>query len=116
MAFLSPPDPEKFDDSVWEIVARIPIGQVTTYGRIAELMDFPTAIDPKHTSAFGARWVGGALSRCPNGLPWHRVVNSKGEISPRTDAEIQRELLEVEGVQFQESGKIDLKKFLWQEN
>lgn len=116
MAFLSPPNTDRFDESVWDVVARVTYGKVTTYGLIAKLMEMPAEIDIKQMRAFGARWVGGSMSRCPTGLPWHRVVNSKGEISLRGGADRQRELLEAEGVSFQDSGKIDLKKFLWEEN
>ena len=42
------------------------------------------------------------------------MINSKGEISPRPGAEHQRQLLEEEGVQFNERGRIDLKIFGWQ--
>lgn len=49
-------------------------------------------------------------------VPWFRVVNSKGQISPRGNAEssfLQRELLEEEGVVFRPNDSIDLQKFIW---
>jgi methylated-DNA-protein-cysteine methyltransferase-like protein len=49
-------------------------------------------------------------------VPWQRVINSKGEISERPGAQAQRQLLEEEGVQFDQRGKIDLKTFGWQDS
>jgi methylated-DNA-protein-cysteine methyltransferase related protein len=63
--------------------------------------------------AFGPRWVGTALAACPGDVPWQRVVNSEGKISPRQGAENQRLLLQAEGVQFDAKGRIDLKKCGW---
>ncbi|MBK5259989.1 MAG: MGMT family protein, partial [Thermoanaerobaculia bacterium] len=53
-----------------------------------------------------ARQVGYALHNLPEGstIPWHRVVNARGEISPRTTSdshELQRLLLEAEGVELE---------------
>ncbi len=64
--------------------------------------------------AFGPRWVGGAMAACPEDVPWQRVINSKGEISPRPGAQSQRTLLEQEGVEFNERGRIDLKRYRWE--
>jgi len=51
-------------------------------------------------------------------VPWHRVVNARGEISPRaggtTFERIQRMLLEEEGVLFDDRGRIDLDRFRWE--
>ena len=87
---------------------RIPRGRVATYGGIAELAGLEGH----------ARQVGYALHDLPanSGLPWHRVINAKGEISPRTAGdshELQRMLLEAEGVEFDLAGRIDLKRFRW---
>ena len=100
---------------VWEIVKRIPEGKVCTYGRIAAMIPPPNEMDPKAYKAFGARWVGGAMAQCPDDVPWWRVINSQGKISERPTAPRQRELLEDEGVVFNEKEKIDLKVFLWEE-
>jgi methylated-DNA-protein-cysteine methyltransferase-like protein len=74
---------------------------VASYGQIAEL----AGLDGH------ARQVGYALHALPpdSGVPWHRVVNAKGEISPRSAGdshELQRMLLEAEGVEFDEKGRI----------
>ena len=89
---------------VW--IRRIPRGRVATYGQIAELAGLEGH----------ARQVGYALHNLPpkSNVPWHRVVNAKGEISPRSvddSHELQRMLLEAEGVEFDLRGRIDLKRF-----
>ena len=93
---------------VYETIARIPPGQVVTYGQIAMHLGQP----------HGARAVGWALRQCPDNLPWHRVVNAQGcisggEKSPRYA--LQRALLEEEGILLDASGKIDLRAFGWEE-
>ncbi|HEX6097203.1 MAG TPA: MGMT family protein [Thermoanaerobaculia bacterium] len=93
---------------IWRVVRRIPRGRVATYGQIAELAGLEGH----------ARQVGYALHNLParNDVPWHRVINAKGEISPRSAGdshELQRMLLEGEGVEVDLRGRIDLKKFRW---
>jgi methylated-DNA-protein-cysteine methyltransferase related protein len=114
LQFSSPPDPIIFNHQVWELVRQVPPGRVTTYGEIARMLPFPEGVDQKAYNAFAPRWVGGAMAACPDDVPWQRVINSKGEISPRPGAQKQRQLLEEEGVQFDERGRIDLKIFGWQ--
>lgn len=92
---------------IWRIVAAIPYGSVATYGQIAALAGIPR----------GARQVGYALHQTPEGmnLPWHRVINARGEISFPRDSEAyrrQRESLDAEGVMFK-AGRIDLTEFGW---
>ena len=87
---------------------RIPRGCVATYGGIAEIAGLEGH----------ARQVGYTLHDLPanSGLPWHRVINAKGEISPRSAGdshELQRMLLEAEGVEFDLAGRIDLKRYRW---
>jgi methylated-DNA-protein-cysteine methyltransferase-like protein len=112
-SFTSPPDPIIFNHQVWEIVNQIPPGQVASYGQIARMIPPPPGVEAKAYAAFGPRWVGGAMANCPEEVPWQRVVNSKGEISLRPGAEEQHRLLEEEGIQFNERGRIDLKTFGW---
>ena len=89
---------------VHHIVRQIPHGKVATYGQIAFWLGWP----------HGARTVGWAMRSSPNGeaIPWHRVVNSKGRISIAEDDE-QRIRLEVEGVVFNDTGRINLKIYQW---
>lgn len=82
---------DTFPQRVWQIVASIPEGFVTTYGDVARLAGSPRA----------ARQVGGVLKRLPEGstLPWHRVVNRHGAISlTGPDLQRQRQALLAEGV------------------
>ena len=90
---------------IYAVVRSIPAGRVATYGQIATLAGLPGH----------ARQVGYALNALPDGqnIPWHRVINSQGKISQRDSAEIQRCLLEEEGVVFNERVKVDLKVFGW---
>ncbi|MCK5841885.1 MAG: methylated-DNA--[protein]-cysteine S-methyltransferase [Candidatus Sabulitectum sp.] len=98
-----------FFKRVHGIVAMIPAGSVMTYGQIAAIAGNPRA----------SRAVGYALRSALSGaeMPWHRVVNSKGEISLRNtlqgddDRCLQRILLESEGIVFTKSGKVDLKEY-----
>ncbi len=93
---------------IYSVVSRIPRGRVATYGQIAALAGLP-----RH-----ARMVGQALHASPedSDLPWQRVINSQGEISPRAmpgwDG-FQRHLLENEGVRFDARGRIDLRRYQW---
>jgi methylated-DNA-protein-cysteine methyltransferase related protein len=113
-SYTSPPDPIIFNHQVWDIVRQVPPGKVATYGQIARMLPPPEGMDPKAYGAFGPRWVGGAMAACPEDVPWQRVINSKGEISPRPGAQEQRRLLEEEGIYFSERGTIDLNIFGWQ--
>jgi methylated-DNA-protein-cysteine methyltransferase-like protein len=93
---------------IYRAVRRIPAGRVAAYGQIATL----AGLDGH------ARQVGYALHALPAGssVPWHRVVNAKGEISPRSSGdshELQRLLLEAEGVEIDLRGRIDLTRFAW---
>ncbi len=113
--FSSPPDPIVFKNQVWNIVRQIPPGQVATYGQIAGLIPLPAGMDGPDYYAFGARWVGGAMAACPADVPWQRVINSQGKISlpPGAGYQRQRQLLEEEGVIFDERDRINLKRFRW---
>jgi methylated-DNA-protein-cysteine methyltransferase-like protein len=96
-----------FDDAVYAMVRRVPKGHIVTYGQIAALLQRPRA----------ARAVGGAMRRCPAGVPWHRVVNAAGRISRRARAAsmlTQRMLLEREGIAITR-GHVDLARHAWDE-
>lgn len=92
--------------AVYAVVARIPAGQVATYGLVAFLAGRPRA----------SRIVGCALARAPEGLPCHRVLYRDGGLSPADvfgGTGIQRLLLEGEGVPFLPDGRVDLSRCLW---
>lgn len=98
--------PDTFQQRIWQIVAAIPSGCVTTYGDVARLAGSPRA----------ARQVGSVLSRLPEGstLPWHRVVNRHGMISLQGDQLIrQRDALEAEGIVVSDAGELDLETYRW---
>ena len=113
--FTSPPNPQAFYAQVWEIVRRIPLGKVASYGQIAKMLPPPDGVEIETYIAFGPLWVGGAMAHCPDDVPWQRVINSKGEISERDGAGARRQrlLLEEEGVLFNPRGRIDFKKYGW---
>jgi len=113
--FITQPDKLLFNNLVWDTVRRIPSGQVATYGQIAGLVQPPDGVKEQTYKAFGARWVGSAMAACPDDVPWHRVINAQGKISLRSDtgADIQRQLLESEGIIFDQQGRISLKQYQW---
>lgn len=97
-----------FFDRVYEIVVKIPKGKVMTYSQIAKILG-----NPKN-----ARIVGWALHVNPDNsvIPCHRVVNVKGMVSSGFafgGSTIQREMLQTEGIIFDNSGKINLEKYGW---
>jgi methylated-DNA-protein-cysteine methyltransferase-like protein len=114
--FVSPPKREEFNHKVWVLVRQIPLGKVSTYGKIAALLSPPPGMDAKAYLAFGARWVGGAMAACPQDVPWQRVINSQGKVSlrPGGGGGHQRELLEAEGVIFDDHDRVDLKIYAWE--
>jgi len=112
--FTSSPNKQAFNEKVWVIVRQIPPGKVTSYGQIAAMIPPPEGMNPKSYDAFAARWVGGAMAACPNDVPWQRVINSQGKLSVRAGAELQRELLESEGIVFNERSRVNFKEFGWQ--
>ena len=97
---------QQFTQMVISIIGKIPYGKVTTYGLIA-------ASAGNHC---GARQVARILHSSSDkyNLPWHRVVNVKGEISPRKSMShiTQKQLLGQEAV-FLTDGRVDLGQFLW---
>jgi len=113
--FTSPPNAQAFYAQVWDIVRQVPRGRVATYGQIAKMLPPPGGVEIETYVAFGPLWVGGAMAHCPDDVPWQRVINSKGEISERDGAGARRQrlLLEEEGVEFSDRGRIYLKKYQW---
>ena len=113
--YLSKPEKLSYNNLVWDTVRKIPFGQVATYGQIAGLIQPPDDVKEQTYRAFGARWVGSAMAACPADVPWHRVINAQGKVSLRSSsgAAAQRQLLESEGILFNERGRINLKQYQW---
>ena len=93
---------------IYRLVRQIPRGKVATYGQIASIAGNCTA-----------RMVGYAMAslHLDSGVPWQRVINAQGKISPRADSSgsaLQRSLLEQEGVVFDPIGRVELRIFRWQ--
>lgn len=94
---------------IYEVVKRIPRGSVASYGRIARMANC------------SAREVGYAMAATPPdaGIPWQRVINSKGEISARKEGDgdaRQKQKLLSEGVVFDQKGRINFERFGWIES
>jgi methylated-DNA-protein-cysteine methyltransferase-like protein len=96
-------------ERIYAVVRRIPRGRVTTYGTVARLAGLPGQ----------PRLVGYALNKLPTGtkVPWHRVINARGQVSLRTSATgagiTQRIRLERERVVFDAAGRVSLDRFGW---
>jgi len=91
---------------IYSLVRQIPPGYVSSYGAIGR------------RAGCTARTVGFALAALPagNDVPWQRVVNRQGRISCRDGGgghELQRALLELEGLLFDEKQRIDLAVYGW---
>ncbi|MFQ6102298.1 MAG: MGMT family protein [Anaerolineae bacterium] len=105
-----------FFERVYRLVRQVPPGKVTSYGAIARMLGHPRA----------ARTVGWALHSLPPSIPpderggdvpWHRVINSQGRISTSCrehGADLQRVLLEAEGIEFDNHGYVDWDRFGWE--
>jgi methylated-DNA-protein-cysteine methyltransferase-like protein len=94
---------------IYKVVDKIPRGMIATYGQVADLAGL----------SGHARQVGYALHAVRDELdiPWQRVVNAKGEISPRSEPMmegVQQSLLEAEGIEFDRNGRISLAQCRWQ--
>ena len=89
-------------ERIYMVIQQVPVGKVTTYGQVSRIV-----------GSVSARQVGYALHAAQPWMevPWQRVVNSKGLISLRGGE--QRHLLEAEGVEFDDNGRIDLKRCGW---
>lgn len=102
---MTPPKPVY--ERIYTAVRQIPPGRVATYGQIAAMVGGCTA-----------RMVGYALAALPyeNDVPWQRVINRAGKISPRSSghgSSIQQQILEAEGVVFDERRRVDFRVYGW---
>ena len=110
---IAPASSARFDktfEKIYRLVLRIPRGRVMTYGQIANLLE----------GRYSARLVGWAMHATPHderNIPWHRVINSRGSISTGRiilhEPDLQRLMLEAEGVTFDERGHCDLSAYQW---
>lgn len=104
----NPPRDDPIYERIYMVVRQIPPGKVATYGQVAAIVGNSTA-----------RMVGYAMAALPYGtdVPWQRVINSQGKVSPRQSGNgsaRQRQLLEAEGVRFElPNERIDFNKFGW---
>jgi len=95
--------------AIYRTIKQIPRGRVASYGQIARVAGFPNQ----------ARLVGYALHALrgenDKNVPWWRVLNAKGEssLADEDDRELQRALLQKEGVIFDARDRTDVKKFGW---
>lgn len=104
---MSKADERTYYQRIWDVVRQIPPGKVATYGQIAGMVGGVTA-----------RMVGYAMAGLPqnSGVPWQRVINSKGKISPHWagfGSAMQRALLEDEGLVFDDQGRLNLEEAGW---
>lgn len=107
---MSAPEPDGRNARVYAVVEAIPCGRVATYKAVAALAGIE--------GPSGARQVGYALAALGpgNDVPWHRVVNVRGTVSPRGRdgaEDEQRERLALEGVELDALGRIDLARYEW---
>lgn len=90
-------------EKIYTLVREIPPGKVTTYGQLGAMVGLNDM-----------RTVGDAMNACPPDVPWQRVINSRGAISMGgATGSRQRSLLEQEGVEFDEGGRVDFGLVGW---
>lgn len=95
---------------VYEVVAHIPTGKVTSYGAISRYLGVES----------GARMVGYAMNNCSSAeigfdIPAHRVLNRLGQLTGRAhfEGDTMRERLEQEGIEFSEEYTVNMDKHFW---
>ena len=101
---------DSFFETVYDMVRQVPEGTVATYGQIARLVGAPRK----------ARFVGFAMHASPGmagGVPCHRIVFKDGSLAPGFafgGPDVQRAMLEGEGVAFLKNGKVDMGQCQWE--
>ena len=95
-------DREEYVERVLDVVERVPVGLVTTYGAIAG-----------HVGTGGPRQVGQVMASYGGPVPWWRVVRADGTLPPSHGDEARQHYLE-EGTPLRESGRVDLRHAYWQ--
>jgi len=96
-----------FTEKVIDIIQNIPKGRVMTYGQIAWLAG-------SHRAARQVVRILHSMSR-KHHLPWHRVINAKGQIAFQNHESYNEQMtaLEIEGVEVGINGNVDLSKYQW---
>jgi len=100
----------EFSKQVIAVIKKVPKGKVATYKQVAALSGKPHAVR-------AIAWILHSSSKAHK-LPWQRILNAQGKISfpPTTlNYKKQKSLLQKEGVQFLENGRIDLAKYQWKQ-
>jgi len=99
--------PAEVTERIIAVLCRIPAGRVASYGSIAAYAGMPN----------GARQVVRVLHSQAEalGLPWHRVLRKDGAIALPSGGgfELQKALLQAEGIEVSPSGRVDLSRFGW---
>ena len=102
-----PVNDKKYRQRVYEIVNEIPVGRVMTYGQIAEILG----------EGYTPRTVGFVMHAADTeNVPWQRVINSQGACSTgrmTVPVNLQQQILESEGVKFNEKNHCDLNVYRW---
>lgn len=114
--YSNPANLAAYYERVWDLVRMIPVGKISTYGRLAGYLPPPAGMSERGYRVRGARMVGGAMAACPSDVPWQRVINSQGKVSQRKSGggEQQRILLESEGIVFDDREQVDLSLYIWE--
>ncbi len=102
----SPVDSPNYRERVYEIVRRIPVGRVMTYGQIADILG----------EGYPPRTVAFVMHAADEKDPWHRVINAQGGCSTGRivlPPDKQQRMLEAEGVMFDARGRCDLGRYRW---
>ena len=104
-----PLDNVPVNERIIDVIRQVPYGQVATYGQIALIVGDCTP-----------RMVGFCLASLDfdSDVPWQRIINYKGMVSPRSSghgSQLQREMLQEEGVLFDRKGRVSFRKFGWME-
>lgn len=94
-----------FRQQIYELMADLPVDKVTTYGDLAAFCGHPDA----------ARIVGGIAHFGPTGLPWHRLVNSRGGLARGFPGgrEVQEQLLLADGIECENFFVKDFEAIRW---
>jgi methylated-DNA-protein-cysteine methyltransferase related protein len=100
-------DEKSYRERVYDLVRQIPRGRVMAYGQIADILG----------EGYTARTVGYVMHAADSeNVPWQRVINSKGACSTgrlTMPVNLQQQMLESEGIKFDDKGRCDLKSVQW---